>query len=167
MTFDTAPEPNRGGPVSDVVPDGPERQQSLEEWKKQRNCDENEHVRLVKLAHMRYRHPDLGAITEFLQGIYLPIKACARDFLLIKLIDAQRPDFGMYVAKRTETEIWLRGYGPDPFVCKFNAPALSDVAHVINSPVDFTRLCLQRREKVPGRCLHRRIIPRPRASQYS
>lgn len=88
MTFDTAPEPNRGGPVSDLASDGPDRQQSLAEWKKQRSCDESEHIRLVKLAHMRYRHPDLAAITAFLQGTYLPISiVCARKSLLIKVID--------------------------------------------------------------------------------
>lgn len=122
MNFDTAPEPNRGGPVSDLVSDGPHRQQSLAEWKKQRKCDDTKQIRLVKLAHMRYRHPDLGVITEFLQGIYLPIIECARKLLFITVIDKRCPDFGMYVAKRTETEIWFRGYGPDPFVCKFEAP---------------------------------------------
>lgn len=123
MNFDTAPKPNRGGPVSDLVLDGPDRQQSLAEWKKQRKYDETEQIRLVKLAHMRYRHPDLAVITEFLQGIYLPIIACARNLLLIKVVDNQCLDFGMYVAKRTETEIWFRGYGPDPFVCKLEGPA--------------------------------------------
>lgn len=42
---------------------------------------------------------------------------------MMKVVDNQRLDFGMYVAKRTETEIWFRGYGPDPFVCKLEAPA--------------------------------------------
>lgn len=73
MTFDTAPKPNRGGPVSDLVSNGPGRRQSLAEWKKQRNYDKTKQIRLVKLAHMRYRHPDLDLITEFLQGIYLSI----------------------------------------------------------------------------------------------
>lgn len=124
MTFDTAPEPNRGGPVSDLISVEPDRQQRLEEWKKLRNCDKTKHIRLVKLAHMRYRHPDLNVITEFLQGNYQSIIACALNLLLIKVIDNQCSDFGMYVAKRTETEIWFRGYGPDPFVCKLEAPAV-------------------------------------------
>lgn len=123
MAFDTAPEPNRGGPVSDLVCHGPDRQQSQAEWKKQRKCDGTEQIRLVKLTHMRYRHPDLDIITEFLQGIILPNKAYAREVLLVKVIDDQCPDFGMYVAKRTDTEIWFRGYGPDPFVCKLEALA--------------------------------------------
>lgn len=124
MTFDTAPEPNRGGPVSDLVSDAPDRQRSQAEWKKDRNCDETKQIKLVKLAHMRYRHPDLGVITDFLQGIYLPIIAYAGKLLLIKLGNNQCPDFGMYVAKRTETEIWFRGYGPDPFVCKVKYSAV-------------------------------------------
>ncbi|KAJ5936312.1 hypothetical protein N7454_005610 [Penicillium verhagenii] len=41
---------------------------------------------------MRYQHPDLNEITIFLE------------------------DFGMTIAKRTDDEIWYRGYGVDPYV---------------------------------------------------
>ena len=41
---------------------------------------------------MRYQHPDLREITTFLR------------------------DFGLHVVKRTETERWYRGYGPDQYV---------------------------------------------------
>ncbi|KAL4894481.1 Glyoxalase/Bleomycin resistance protein/Dihydroxybiphenyl dioxygenase [Aspergillus ambiguus] len=52
----------------------------------------NKQIRLIKLAHMRYQHPDLDEITTFLQ------------------------DFGMQVAKRTNDQIWYRGYGTDQYV---------------------------------------------------
>ncbi|KAH7141797.1 trihydroxytoluene oxygenase [Dactylonectria macrodidyma] len=91
MPVDSAPEPNRGTAVPDHVAVGAE-QQSLADWKKQKNIDATKKINLVRLAHMRYQHPDLDSITQFLQ------------------------DFGMYVAKRTDSEVWFRGYGPDPYI---------------------------------------------------
>ncbi|PGH18987.1 hypothetical protein AJ79_00020 [Helicocarpus griseus UAMH5409] len=41
---------------------------------------------------MRYQHPGLDEITQFLQ------------------------DFGMHVAKKTDTKVWYRGYGPDQYI---------------------------------------------------
>lgn len=41
---------------------------------------------------MRYQHPDLNVITTFLR------------------------DFGLHVAKKTPTQRWFRGYGPDQYV---------------------------------------------------
>lgn len=41
---------------------------------------------------MRYQHPDLNQITTFLR------------------------DFGMHVVKKTATQRWFRGYGPDQYV---------------------------------------------------
>jgi hypothetical protein len=41
---------------------------------------------------MRYQHPDLNIITTFLR------------------------DFGMHVVKKTATQRWFRGYGPDNYV---------------------------------------------------
>ena len=41
---------------------------------------------------MRYQHPDLDKITVFLQ------------------------DFGMQVVKKTETQAWFKGYGPDQYL---------------------------------------------------
>jgi hypothetical protein len=54
--------------------------------------DPAKQIRLVRLVHMRYQHPDLGEITTFLR------------------------DFGMHVVKRTADKIWFRGYGPDQYV---------------------------------------------------
>lgn len=67
MAVSSAPEPNRGASVSDLVAVGPEKQ-SLEDWKKQNNIDASKQIKLVKLSHVRYQHPDLDKITTFLQG---------------------------------------------------------------------------------------------------
>lgn len=42
---------------------------SLEQtkWKQSAGIDTQAQIRLVKLAHMRYQHPDLDKITTFLQ----------------------------------------------------------------------------------------------------
>lgn len=62
------------------------------EWRRRNGIDPRQQIRLVKLAHMRYQHPDLETITTFLR------------------------DFGMHVRKATESKIWFGGYGPDQYV---------------------------------------------------
>ncbi|KAH8892627.1 Glyoxalase/Bleomycin resistance protein/Dihydroxybiphenyl dioxygenase [Thozetella sp. PMI_491] len=91
MAEAAVPEPNYGFTVSDLEAMGPE-QQSVTDWEAKNDIDPSKQIKLVRLTHMRYQHPDLDKITEFLQ------------------------DFGMSVVKRTDTEIWYRGYGPDPYV---------------------------------------------------
>lgn len=49
-------------------------------------------MKLTKLVHMRYQHPDLDEITVFLR------------------------DFGMTVAHKTESARWFKGYGEDQYV---------------------------------------------------
>ncbi|OZJ04421.1 hypothetical protein BZG36_02923 [Bifiguratus adelaidae] len=66
--------------------------QNIAEFKKEFALDEENQVRLVKISHMRYQHPDLAEITQFLQ------------------------DFGMVVAKQTEDKVWYRGYSTDQYV---------------------------------------------------
>ncbi|KAF4218906.1 hypothetical protein CNMCM5878_004119 [Aspergillus fumigatiaffinis] len=83
--------PCHGASVPDVVAVG-EEQEPLAKWKEQSGINPENQIRLVKLAHMRYQHPDLDAITVFLQ------------------------DFGMKVVKKTDDEVWYRGYGTDPYV---------------------------------------------------
>ncbi|KAE8154285.1 Glyoxalase/Bleomycin resistance protein/Dihydroxybiphenyl dioxygenase [Aspergillus avenaceus] len=70
---------------------GSERE-SIAAWRARCNIDTSKQIRLVKLAHMRYQHPDLNEITAFLQ------------------------DFGLRVVKKTADEAWFRGYGTDPYV---------------------------------------------------
>ncbi|KAK4998063.1 hypothetical protein LTR66_002645 [Elasticomyces elasticus] len=85
--------PNRGRSVPDTQALGPERA-SLSEWQKNQGIDTAKQIRIVKLAHMRYQHPDLPKITTFLR------------------------DFGMHVAQKSPggDKIWYRGYGPDQYV---------------------------------------------------
>lgn len=66
------PSPNRGASVPDsekkAIPD----QASKREWQKKRGIDPSKQVRIVKLSHMRYQHPDLNKITTFLRGKHSP-----------------------------------------------------------------------------------------------
>lgn len=64
----------------------------LREWQTRNKIDRAAQIKLVKIAHMRYQHPDLGLITQFLR------------------------DFGMSVAKKTDTQCWYKGYGSDQYV---------------------------------------------------
>ncbi|KAK6087309.1 glyoxalase [Seiridium cupressi] len=83
--------PNRGASIADVQAIGSDRK-TIQEWRKQNNIDVGKQVRLVKLVHMRYQHPNLDEITTFLK------------------------DFGMHVVKSTDDKRWFRGYGPDQYV---------------------------------------------------
>ncbi|KAL3447765.1 hypothetical protein BJX65DRAFT_295578 [Aspergillus insuetus] len=76
--------------VEDVVALGA-GQESVEAWRQRCRIQPNQQIRLVRLAYMRYLHPDLDKTTV-------------------------ATDFGMVVAHRTETEIWFRGYGTDAYV---------------------------------------------------
>ncbi|GIK06761.1 hypothetical protein Aspvir_002412 [Aspergillus viridinutans] len=90
-TSQTEIQPCHGASVPDVVAIG-EEQESLSKWKERCGIKTENQIKLVKLAHMRYQHPDLDAITVFLQ------------------------DFGMKVVKKTDEEVWYRGYGTDQYV---------------------------------------------------
>jgi hypothetical protein len=60
---------------------------------------------------MRYQHPELDEITVFLQGV------CSEFvFHYIGFLANVCSDFGMKIAKKTNEEIWYRGYGIDPYV---------------------------------------------------
>lgn len=63
------PQRTRGSAVPDVDAVGPE-QQSQSDWRSQNNIDVSKQIKLVKVSHMRYQHPDLDEITTFLQGWY-------------------------------------------------------------------------------------------------
>lgn len=65
---------------------------SLSYWKTRENRDESAQIRLVRLSHMHYHHPDFAAISEFLG------------------------DFGMHLVKQTEKKKWWRGYSDQPYV---------------------------------------------------
>ncbi|KAK5136531.1 hypothetical protein LTR08_002875 [Meristemomyces frigidus] len=89
-------KPNVGASITDIDAIGP-NSEPLPSWQKRNNIDPARQVRLVKLAHMRYQHPDLPKITTFLK------------------------DFGMHVVQQRTAadgteQIWFAGYGPDQYV---------------------------------------------------
>lgn len=61
------PSPNRGASVPEAEAIPPHRETQTA-WRKRNNIDPAKQIRLVKISHMRYRHPDLSAITTFLRG---------------------------------------------------------------------------------------------------
>ncbi|RMZ82168.1 hypothetical protein DV738_g1861, partial [Chaetothyriales sp. CBS 135597] len=85
------PSPNRGASVPDFTAIGPDSE-SKQAWREARGIDRSKQVKITKVSHMRYQHPDLQVITTFLK------------------------DFGLSVVKKTDTERWFGGYGPDPYV---------------------------------------------------
>lgn len=84
------PKPNYGASLPEV--EAIKSDVKLHEWQKKVGIDRSKQVKILKIAHMRYQHPDLDEITTFLY------------------------DFGMHIVKKTPEEIWYGGYGPDPYV---------------------------------------------------
>ncbi|KIN09009.1 hypothetical protein OIDMADRAFT_48845 [Oidiodendron maius Zn] len=84
--------PNCGFSVPDHFEEKNEQRINQREWLKVNSINRSSQVNLVKISHMRYQHEDLLKISTFLR------------------------DFGMTVEKKTDTECWYRGYGPDPYV---------------------------------------------------
>lgn len=60
-------QPNHGASVPDIVAIGDERE-NVTQWRERCGIKKQDQIRLVKLAHMRYQHPDLDQITTFLEG---------------------------------------------------------------------------------------------------
>ena len=54
-------------PDTIAVGDGHEAQ---DDWIKRNGVDRAEQIRLTKIVHMRYQHPDLAEITQFLEGAF-------------------------------------------------------------------------------------------------
>lgn len=77
--------------MPDVVAVGDD-QESQGKWLERNNIKVDNRIKLKKLSHMRYQHPDLDELHKFMI------------------------DFGMEVAKKTDDEVWFRGYGPDQYV---------------------------------------------------
>ncbi|KAK4888512.1 hypothetical protein LTR27_012573 [Elasticomyces elasticus] len=85
--------PNVGKSIPDIEAIGDDSE-PLTSWQKRNSIDPANQVKLVRLSHMRYQHPDLEEITTFLL------------------------DFGMHIAKKSEDgeRIWYRGYGTTQYV---------------------------------------------------
>ena len=90
-TLSRGPSPNRGASVPDNEAIGPEST-TQKAWLSEMGIDKSKHIKLTKLSHMRYQHENLDEITIFLR------------------------DFGLNVIKKTDTERWYGGYGPDQYV---------------------------------------------------
>lgn len=85
--------PNAGTSLQDREAEGRgETGELISEWQKRKGIDKSKQIKIVKISHMRYQHPDLPKITKFLK------------------------DFGMHIVKETEDKVWWRGYGPDQYV---------------------------------------------------
>ena len=86
-------KPNVGKSIPDVEAIGAESE-PLASWQKRRDIDPSEQIKIVKISHMRYQHPDMPTITKFLG------------------------DFGMHVVKKSDDgqKMWFGGYGPDQYV---------------------------------------------------
>lgn len=63
-------QPNHGASVPDVIAIGSE-QENVTQWQERCGIKKENQIRLVKLAHMRYQHPDLDQITTFLEGMLI------------------------------------------------------------------------------------------------
>ncbi|KAK0835771.1 hypothetical protein LTR73_000270 [Friedmanniomyces endolithicus] len=85
--------PNVGKSIPDIEAIGPDSE-PLTTWQKRNSINPDDQIKLVRLSHMRYQHPDLDQITTFLL------------------------DFGMHIAKRSPDgeRIWYRGYGTAQYV---------------------------------------------------
>lgn len=59
---------NHGASIEDIIAIGPESE-SVQQWRERCGIETDTQIRLVKLAHMRYQHPDLDEITVFLEGM--------------------------------------------------------------------------------------------------
>lgn len=121
--------PNRGASVPDVAAISSERE-TVSDWRKRCKINTTEQIKLVKLAHVRYRHPELDTITRFLR------------------------DFGMHTVKKAEDKIWYGGYGSDQYVCRSYHEAIrrSSLRHTL------ARLCGEGRKGLSGWHLCRRKL---------
>lgn len=83
--------PNRGSSVPQLEAI-PKPCKPLRQWQDEQKIDRDAQVKLTKLVHMRYQHPNLDEITTFLR------------------------DFGMVVAQKAEGKRWYKGYGEDAYI---------------------------------------------------
>ncbi|KAK4935607.1 hypothetical protein LTR10_023368 [Elasticomyces elasticus] len=108
--------PNRGVSIETAKASGPKQDQDT--WRASLGVDPAQHIRLVELNHVRYQHSDIEKIITFLE------------------------DFGFDVAKRTDTEIYFRGYGPhhyDYVVVKGDKPKFLGGTFRVESHADLER----------------------------
>jgi len=118
-------KPNVGKTIPDVEAMGDETE-PLAQWQKRTNIDTSKQVKIVKLAHMRYQHPDIPTITKFLK------------------------DFGMHIVKTSDDgkQLWFAGYGPDQYVYYAQA---GDEKKFLGGTFEVESMAeLEKAAKVPG-----------------
>lgn len=98
---------NHGASVPDTS--ASQEQMSQGDWLQSRGIKAEDRVELARLSHMRYQHPDLDVLSGFMLGLCHVVARCVEYKLTLI-------DFGMAIAKRTENEVWFRGYGIDQYV---------------------------------------------------
>lgn len=99
-------QPNRGATVPDVVAVGKEQYPEQNGWRNEQSREsdqfENAIPHAVSASESRW-DPD------FYDRYVLPLTLRAQIYLT-------NLDFGMQIAKRTDTEVWFKGYGSDQYV---------------------------------------------------
>lgn len=65
---------------------------AIQDWELREHIDKSKQIRLIRLSHMRYAHPEFTEISAFLKN------------------------FGMHLVKETENMMWWRGYNSEPYV---------------------------------------------------
>lgn len=68
------PSPNRGTSLPDFKAVGAD-QMTKAQWQQSRGIDRSAQVKITKLSHMRYQHPNLAEITIFLKGMNLVVSS--------------------------------------------------------------------------------------------
>ena len=63
-------QPNHGASVPDVIAVG-ESKISQSEWLASQQINPKDRIQLKKLSHMRYQHPELDEIKQFMLGTFL------------------------------------------------------------------------------------------------
>jgi hypothetical protein len=64
---ETSIKANHGASVPDTS--ASQEQMSQASWLQSRGIKAKDRVQLTRLSHMRYQHPDLDALTEFMLGV--------------------------------------------------------------------------------------------------
>lgn len=104
-------KPNSGAAVLDKYANGDDFE-SQSEWYEKRQIQRDNRIRLKKLSHVRYQHPNLDEIDSFLTGTH----AATDGFTNGQCAYLSLIDFGMEAIKKAGDEVWYKGSGPDPYV---------------------------------------------------
>jgi hypothetical protein len=74
--------PNRGAAILDISEMGADGM-TQSAWRSAYSIEPSKHVKLVKLSHMRYQHPNLQTISTFLRGKRKSVRGKALQVLTV------------------------------------------------------------------------------------